>query len=74
MKSDNILVSVEHDDEAITRLLRESPSATYEPRIEPDLSPDPIITVKSQPLPPLGLRPDASNLQTCLIDYGSGKS
>jgi serine/threonine-protein kinase SRPK3 len=72
VKPDNILLSVEHADSAITRLLRESPSTTYETRIEPDLSPDPIITVKSQPLPGLGLTPDASNLDICLIDYGNG--
>ncbi|THH03876.1 hypothetical protein EW146_g10325 [Bondarzewia mesenterica] len=59
-----------YQNEAITRFLKESPSAIYEPRIEPDLSPDPIITVKSQPLPNFGLRPDASNLDVCLIDYG----
>jgi serine/threonine-protein kinase SRPK3 len=66
-------VSLERPDETIADLLKTSPSETYEPRIEPDLSPDPIITVKSQPLSNLGLEPDVSNLDVCLIDYGNGK-
>ena len=66
-------MSLERADETIVDLLKSSPSETYEPRIETDLSPDPIITVKSQPLPNLGLKPDASNLNVCLIDYGNGK-
>ena len=73
MKPDNTLICIDHDDAAITRLLQDSPSAIYEPRIEPELSPDPIITVKSQPLPAFDLRADASNLNVCLIDYGHGK-
>ncbi|KAH7910212.1 kinase-like domain-containing protein [Hygrophoropsis aurantiaca] len=69
VKPDNVLVSVVQTDEAIRRLLEESPSASYEPRIEPELSPDPIITVKSQPLPGPNLA-DMSDLSVCLIDYG----
>lgn len=63
VKPDNVLICVDYEDEAITRLLEETPSATYEPRFEPILSPEPIITVKSQPLPNFGLREDASNLK-----------
>ncbi|KAG1814958.1 kinase-like domain-containing protein [Suillus variegatus] len=70
VKPDNVLVCVDCEDEAITRLLEETPSATYEPRFEPTLSPEPIITVKSQPLPNFGLQEDPSNLKVCLIDYG----
>lgn len=70
VKPDNVLVCLDYEDEAINRLLEETPSATYEPRFEPTLSPDPIITVKSQPLPNIDLRKDASNLKICLIDYG----
>ncbi|KAG1901461.1 kinase-like domain-containing protein [Suillus fuscotomentosus] len=71
VKPDNVLICVDYEDEAITRLLEETPSATYEPRFEPILSPEPIITVKSQPLPNFGLREDASNLKVCLIDYAT---
>ncbi|KAH7905119.1 kinase-like domain-containing protein [Hygrophoropsis aurantiaca] len=72
VKPDNVLVSVAQAelDDAIGRLLEESPSASYEPRIDLELSPDPILTVKSQPLPNLGLGLDTSNLSVCLIDYG----
>ncbi|KAG2120501.1 kinase-like domain-containing protein, partial [Suillus discolor] len=70
VKPDNTLICVDHMDEALTRLLQEIPSASYEPRLEPDLSPHPIITVKSQPLSNFGFREDASNLNICLIDYG----
>jgi serine/threonine-protein kinase SRPK3 len=73
VKPDNITVCIDHSDAAITPLFREIPSATYDPRFEPDISPDPIITVKSQPLPNFGLRQDASNLNICLIDYSHGK-
>jgi serine/threonine-protein kinase SRPK3 len=73
VKPDNILICIDNEDAAITRLLQETPSVTYEPRIEPDLSPDPIITVKSQPLLNFGLQQDASKLNFCLIDYGHGK-
>lgn len=72
MKPDNVLICLDQEDAAITRLLQEIPSAIYEPRIEPDVSPDPIITVKSQPLSNFG-RQDTSNFNICLIDYSHGK-
>jgi serine/threonine-protein kinase SRPK3 len=72
MKPDNTLVLMDNQDAAISDFLQENPSTTYEPRIEPDLSPDPIITVRSQALPNFGLKEDASNLNVCLIDLGSG--
>ena len=59
-------------DALIEHHLQLSPSEIYEPRIEPDLSPDPIITVKTQPLPNFGLNPDLSNLNIRLIDFGHG--
>ncbi|KAG1790374.1 kinase-like domain-containing protein [Suillus variegatus] len=70
VKPDNTLICVDHVDEVLTRLLQEIPSASYAPRLEPDLSPHPITTVKSQPLSDFGLREDASNLNICLVDYG----
>ncbi|KAF8478755.1 kinase-like domain-containing protein [Gautieria morchelliformis] len=71
VKPDNTLVLIGNQDAAISQFLQENPSTNYEPRIEPDLSPDPIITVRSQPLPNFGLKEDASNLDVCLIDLGS---
>ncbi|OCH93607.1 hypothetical protein OBBRIDRAFT_811058 [Obba rivulosa] len=50
VKPSNTLMSLEHQDEAIDDALRTEPSETYEPRFEPELSPDPILTVRSQPL------------------------
>ena len=51
-----------------------TPSSTYETRFEPDLSPDPIITVKSEPLGELCAEQDAlSNPDICLVDYGEGE-
>ncbi|KAK0452472.1 kinase-like domain-containing protein, partial [Armillaria borealis] len=49
------------------------PPETYEPLNLPRLTPQPIITVKSQPLPDIGLLPDLSNLNIKLIDYGEAK-
>jgi len=66
------MVSFNQVDALIERHLQLNPSEIYEPRIEPDLSPDPIITVKTQPLPNFGLNPDLSNLHIRLIDFGHG--
>lgn len=75
VKPDNVLISLKDPSEAITRLLKESPSSTYETRFEPDLSPDPIITVKSEPLGELCAEQDAlSNPDICLVDYGEARS
>jgi serine/threonine-protein kinase SRPK3 len=60
-------------DETLKAFLQEYPSESYEPRIEPKVSPDPIITVKSQPLPNFGLCEDFSNIRIKLIDFGVGK-
>jgi serine/threonine-protein kinase SRPK3 len=74
VKPDNTMVSLANADAAIQAYLEQHPSATYEPRNEPDLSPDPIITVKSQPLPNFGLDPTLSNLDVRVIDYGQAAS
>jgi len=66
------MVSFNQADALIERHLQLNPSEIYEPRIEPDLSSDPIITVKTQPLPNFGLNPDLSNLNIRLIDFGHG--
>lgn len=60
---DNILVNIGNADKAIEEELERHPSTTYEPRLEPSLPSDPIITVKSQPLPNSGLHQDLSNLK-----------
>ncbi|KAG8804964.1 hypothetical protein FRC17_005798, partial [Serendipita sp. 399] len=70
LKPANILVSFGNKDEEISRYLQEFPSETYRPIIEPEISPDPIVTVKSQSLPNFGLDPALSNLSIQLSDFG----
>ena len=75
----NILVPLEDGNgneaihEEIDAYLVKNPSATYEPRVEPNLFPVPIITVESQPLPNLRLDPNLTNIEIRLVDYGHGK-
>ena len=64
----------QNDQDAMTQAyLAQDPSSTYDVRLEPDLSPDPIVTVKTEPLPNFGLDPTLDNLDVRLIDYGSGE-
>jgi len=72
LKADNILVSLKGTATDIEHELEVNPSQTYNPRFELDLSPDPIITVKSQGLPNFGLTPTLSNLDLKIIDFGCG--
>jgi len=73
VKPGNILVSLEGGSEAIHEAihtyLKKYPSATYQPRMAPDLAPDPIITVMTQPLPNFQLDPNLTDIKI-LIDYG----
>lgn len=64
------MVSLEKADSAIEKLLLDEPSAIYPPRVEPRVSPDPIITVVSQPVPDFGLKTDCSNIRIKLSDFG----
>ena len=67
------MINIGNAENAIEEELERHPYTTYEPRPESSLSPDPIITVKPQPLPSFGLHQSLSNLNIELIDYGSGK-
>ena len=49
------MVSTNVSDATIAEYLDKNSAVLYEARIEPSLSADPIITVKSQPLPDFGL-------------------
>jgi serine/threonine-protein kinase SRPK3 len=73
LKPANILVSIGRADEEITTLLKEHPSKIYEPRTNLYISPDPIVTVKSQPLPNFGLHLCLDDLVVKLGDYGSSE-
>jgi serine/threonine-protein kinase SRPK3 len=67
------MVSMKVSDAAIGDYLDRNPSTTYDPRVEPDLSPDPIITVRSQPFPDFGVDPTLNELTVKLADYGEGE-
>lgn len=68
---DNILLKLHASTEDIDRFLRKYPAQTYPPIPEADPSSDTVLTVRSQPLPNLGLDPSLSNLEVCVSDYGN---
>ena len=70
VKPDNTLLRIPNVDAVIDETLEEEPSTTYPPRIEPDLSPDPIITVLSQPIPFTEDSVDPKKMEACLMDFG----
>jgi serine/threonine-protein kinase SRPK3 len=67
-----VLVSVPNIDAVIEKTLRDDPSATYPPHIEPLLSPEPILTVKSQPLVFTRETLDHQNIEIRIADLGEG--
>jgi serine/threonine-protein kinase SRPK3 len=73
IKPDNVLVHVPNIDNIIEQDLNNVPSATYPPRIEPAISSEPIITVKSQPLTFTHDLMDYQNIEIRLADFGEGK-
>lgn len=73
VRPQNIMVSMNVSDATIADYLDKNPATLYEPRIQPDLSLDPIIRVKSQPLPDFGLDPTLDNLVVKLADFGEGE-
>ncbi|KAJ7804571.1 kinase-like domain-containing protein [Mycena olivaceomarginata] len=50
INASNIFLNVGYHPDDIAVLLQVSPSLTYEPRLDPELSPDPIVTVQTQSL------------------------
>lgn len=74
VKADNLAVALPGNSTPQTHsYLQAVPSATYDPFINLKLSSQPIITVKSQPLPSFGLDPSLRDLRVQLIDYGAGE-
>ncbi|KAI0329140.1 kinase-like protein [Cubamyces sp. BRFM 1775] len=71
VKLSNLLVKLRASDEELTQYLRTHPASTYEPQYHPLLMKEPFITVKSQPLPPLGVDEALDDIELCLIDYGA---
>ncbi|KAJ7307030.1 hypothetical protein DFH08DRAFT_824298 [Mycena albidolilacea] len=50
INASNIFLNVGYHPDGIAVLLQVSPFLTYEPRLDPELSPDPIVTVQTQSL------------------------
>ena len=73
VKPQNLMVSMNVSDATIFNYLDKHPASLYEPQMEPDLSLDPIITVKSQPLPDFDLDPNLDNIVVKLADYGESE-
>ncbi|RDX47267.1 kinase-like protein [Lentinus brumalis] len=70
VKAGNVFTQMDAGTEDIERYLRDHPPETYPPRSAPELWSGPIITVKSQPLPNMGLKPSLENLNVALGDFG----
>lgn len=73
VKLENVFLSLSSpaQQEEISKHVIESPPETYPPRSDPQLcSEEPIITAKSQPLPPFVLW----SHEYCLGEFGQGKS
>ncbi|KAI0633925.1 kinase-like domain-containing protein [Trametes polyzona] len=67
---DNVLTKVDARVDDVDRLLCLRPSETYPPFYNKMLSPDPIVTIRSQPLPAPQLDPHhLDGLEVCLTDY-----
>ncbi|KAF8604303.1 kinase-like protein, partial [Ceratobasidium sp. AG-I] len=71
IKPQNILLSSGQTSTAISEFLQTEPFAYYPTRYVPELSPDPIVIVITQPLPNFELAPDESSIQVKLIDFDS---
>lgn len=73
IKPDNTLVCLPNTENIIDKILKEDPSTTYDSRIEPSLSPDPIITVKSQPISIDASEIDLFSVDIRIVDFGHGE-
>ncbi|KAI0744719.1 kinase-like domain-containing protein [Earliella scabrosa] len=73
LKPNNLFIHLPVGTVEIANYLRDNPSETYPPRYEPSIWDGPIITVKTQPLPNLGLLPSLENLSIRLGDFGGDK-
>lgn len=65
-----MLIRIQDVEATVEESLQTSPSEAYPIRIEKALSNEPIITVKSQPIPSDELRWDRVDI--CIADFGQG--
>ena len=70
VKAANLLIDLRAGTDEIDKHLQDHPAEAYPPRTAPELWSGPIITVKSQPLPNMGLNPSLDNIKISLGDYG----
>ncbi|KAG5335020.1 hypothetical protein C0989_002479 [Termitomyces sp. Mn162] len=75
VKCDNVVVRLPDEtyEEIIDTYLETSRPESYRPVMAPALSREPYTTLKSQPIAPVWLRADLSNLDVQLIDYGEAR-
>ncbi|KAI0350430.1 kinase-like protein [Trametes cingulata] len=71
LKLDNILVKLSVLPEDVDRYLHEHPATVYPPQVFASISPDPVVTVRTQSLVQLALRHPPQQIDICLSDYGA---
>lgn len=72
VKMSNLLICMDPEQQVVADYLKETPPAMYPPINDLSLSPDPIITFVSQPIPPV--LPEMNTFRICLADFGEGES
>ncbi|KAI0653794.1 kinase-like domain-containing protein [Cubamyces menziesii] len=72
VKLKNMLVRLQISNDDLRRYLLANPACIYPPQSVPDISPEPIITVQTQPLPLFDLNHISLDArEICLSDYGA---
>ena len=72
VKTSNLLICMDPEHQSVADYLKKDPPAMYPPINDLSLSPDPIITFVSQPIPPV--LPEMNTFRICLADFGEGES
>ncbi|KAH9847999.1 kinase-like domain-containing protein [Lenzites betulinus] len=73
VRLDNLYVAYKGTTAQLEQFLMQNPPQTYPVQYCPRLWDGPIISPKSQPLPPVGLHPNLDNLHIVLGDYGGAR-
>ncbi|KAI0349617.1 kinase-like protein [Trametes cingulata] len=71
VKAENLLVNLPINQRHISEFLRSNPPQVYAPQASRSGNPPSVTTVRSQPLPAIGLDRSMSNLHVVLGDYSS---
>ena len=69
IKPESLLVDINIDNnlDVLSKYLESNPASTYPPRINATLWPEPMVTVRSQPLPNFGLHPSLHNINRSCV-------